>query len=190
MDHEISALHALALWQAGEIPRDLTLWGHHLFFWERLGKMLEFVGALAIVVDLLGADRLGQIADELRAWTSDPEIRPTSFLSRPRVVAGGVAAIAVLATVALLTGSQKIDPVLPFTDIRLPAALAVAITILGLACSAYVLLALYFVLFSRLTAPIASYVAGLLQRRHADKWLKIISLPLLTLGFFLDLLGS
>jgi hypothetical protein len=40
------------------------------------------------------------------------------------------------------------------------------------------------------TPPIADYTARLLQREHADKWLKLISLPLLSLRFFLDLLAS
>jgi hypothetical protein len=101
-----------------------------------------------------------------------------------------VAAISILAGVALLTGPQKVDRVLPFTDIQLPAGLAVATTSLGLGLAAYAFLALYFVLFEAVTPPIADYTARLLERGHADKWLKLISLPLLSLGFFLHLLAS
>jgi hypothetical protein len=70
----------------------------------------------------------------------------------------------------------------------LPPALAFAVTILGLGVTAYLMLALYFVLFGIVIPPIGDFMARLLQRERADKWLKLISLPLLTLGFLLDLL--
>ncbi len=124
MDHEITTLQALSLWQHGEIPKDFTLWGHHLFFWDRLGKILEIIGALAVVIDVLGADRLAIIARDLRQWDEDPEARPVTVVIRPRVVLAGVAAISILAALAMLTGPQQIDPVLPFTGIHLPPSLA------------------------------------------------------------------
>jgi hypothetical protein len=188
MDQDISVLQAVTLWFTGETSKHLTLWGHPLVFWDRLGQVMEFVGALAVVIDLLGADRLSVIASELREWTQDPEVRPANLLARPRVALIGIAAISIVAGLAISTGSQKIDPVLPFTSIPVPVVVAFAVTILGLAIPTYLLLALYFVLFCAVAPPIADYTARVLQREHADKWLKLIALPLLTLGFFLDLL--
>ena len=188
MDQDISVLQAVTLWFTGEVPRHLTMWGHPLIFWDRLGHVMEFIGALAIVIDLMGAERLSAIAGELREWTRDPEMRPTNLIARPRVALIGIAAMSIIAGIAILTGSQKIDPVLPFTSIASPVSVAFVVTILGLALSAYLLLALYFVLFCAVAPPIADYTARILQREHADKWLKLIALPLLTLGFFLDLL--
>jgi hypothetical protein len=167
-----------------------VLWGQYLFFWDRLGKVLEIVGARAVVIDVLGAERLAAIAADLRQWSQDPETRPLTFVLQPRVVLTGVAAISILAAIALLTGREKVDPVLPFADIHLPASLALAATSLGLALATYVFLARYFVLFETVTPPIADYVARLLQREHADKWLRLVSLPLPSLGFFLNLLVS
>jgi hypothetical protein len=188
MNQDISVFEAVKLWFSGEVPRQFTMWGHPVVFWDRLGQVMEFVGALAVVVDLLGAERLSAIATELREWSRDPAMRPTNLLARPRVALVGIVAISLVAGFAMLTGSQKVDPVLPFTHIPVPAVVAFAVTILGLAIPAYLLLALYFVLFCAATPPIADYTARLLQREHADKWLKLIALPLLTLGFFLDLL--
>jgi hypothetical protein len=189
MDHELTTLQALSLWwQHGEIPKGFVLWGQYVMFWDRLGKVLEIIGVLAVAVDIMGAERLAAIAAELRQWSQDPETRPLAFVLRPRVILTGLVAITILAAAALLTGPQKIDPVLPFTGIRLPVILAVATTSLGLALVAYVLLALYFVLFEAVTPPIADWTARFLQREHADKWLKLLSLPLLSLGFLLDLL--
>ncbi len=188
MDHDISFMQALALWFEGEIPRHLTVWGYPLIFWDRLGHVMEFVGALAVVVDIMGADRLSEIARELREWTRDPSMRPSRMLVRPRVALVGIGAIAVVAAVAVLSSAQKVDPVVPFTDIPLARSVAVAVTIFGLALATYLVLALYFVLFGIVIPPIAEGLARLLQTQHADKWLKLVSLPLLTLGFLLDLL--
>jgi hypothetical protein len=190
MDHEISTLQALSMWQHGELSRDAVLWGQHLFFWDRLGKVLEVIGVLGVVIDVLGPQRLATIAADLRQWSQDPETRPVRVVVRPSVVLGGVVVISLLAIMALLTGPQRLDPVLPFTDIHLPLGLAAAVTALGLGVAAYVLLAVYFVVFEIMTPPIADYTARLLQRQHADKWLKLASLPMLSLGFFLDLLAS
>jgi len=164
------------------------VWGHSLAFWDRLGQVMEFVGALAVVIDLLGAERLATIASELREWTQDPAMRPTRLLARPSVALIGIAAISIIAGIAILTGSERVDPVVPFTTISVPVVVAFAVTILGLAIPAYLLLVLYFVLFCVVTPPIADYTARILEREHADKWLKVIALPLLTLGFFLDMM--
>jgi len=188
MNQDVSVFEAVKLWFAGDTPKNLTMWGHPLVFWDRLGQVMEFIGALAVVIDLMGAERLAAIASELRQWTRDPELQPTNLLVRPRAALIGIAAISLVAGFAILTGSQKIDPVLPFTTIPVPVAVAFAVTILGLAIPAYLLLALYFVLFCVVIPPIADYTARILQREHADKWLKVIALPLLTLGFLLDLL--
>ena len=107
---------------------------------------------------------------------------------RSRIILTGVVAISILAAIALPTGPHTIDPVLPLTHVRVPVSLAVATSSLGLALVAYVLLALYFVLFETVIPPIADWMARFLQREHADKWLRLISLPLLSLGFLLDLL--
>ena len=137
---DISPLHALQPWFAGEIPKHYTIWGHPLIFWDRVGQVMEFVGDLAVLVDLLGTDRLTVIAGELRAWTRDPELRPGRLLARPRSAALGIAAISIIAAVVMLTGSQPIEPVLPFTSMPLPPALAFAVTILGVGVAAYIVI--------------------------------------------------
>ena len=190
MDHQLTALQALSLWQTGEIPGHYTLWGHHLYFWGRLGRILEIAAAFAVLIDLLGADRLATIARELQQWHEDPTTRAVNVVRRPRVALVGVLVIATLASVAILTGTQSVDPALPFTAIAVPASVAFVVKVLLMASGAYLLLALYFVLFELVSAPLADSTARLMKRQHADKWLKLVTLPVLTMGFFLDLLGS
>ena len=190
MDQEISALQALTLWQHGEIPGHYTLWGHHLYFGGRLGQILEVSSAAAVVIDLLGADRLAAIARELHAWHDDPTTRAVNIVRRPRVAAIGVLTIAALASLAILTGTQTFAPTLPLTDIVAPYAVAFVAKFLVMAIVAYLVLGLYFVLFELVSVPLADSMARLMKRQHADKWLKLVTLPVLTMGFFLDLLGS
>ncbi len=182
-------LQAVSLWFSGELPKDTTLLGCPLAFWDRLGHVMEFVGAIAVVVDLLGAERLTAIASELRAWTQGTAMRPISMLAHPRAAAIGIAVFALIEGLTLLSGPQKIDPVLPLTHIAVPPAVAFAATTLGLAFSSYLMLGLYVALFCAAVPPLADWMARIIDREHADKWLKLISLPLLTLGFFLDLLA-
>jgi len=190
LDHELSALQALSLWQSGEIPGHYTLWGHHLYFWGRLGRTLEVASAFAVMIDLLGADRLATIANELRQWHDDPATRAVNIVRRPRVAVAGVLAFALLASLAILTGTQTLDPALPLTDIAVPAGVAFVVKVLLMGIGVYLMLALYFVLFELVSTPLTDATARFMKRQHADKWLKLVTLPVLTLGFFLDLLGS
>ena len=65
MGQDISILQAATLWFSGELPKHVTLWGCPLIFWDPLGQVIEFVGALAVVVDLMAAERLSAIAVDL-----------------------------------------------------------------------------------------------------------------------------
>ena len=190
MDHELTALQALSLWQSGEIPGHYTLWGHHLYFWGRLGRTLEITSAFAVLIDLMGAERLAVLAKELRQWHQDPATRAVNIVRRPRVAVIGVLAIAALASIAILTGTQTLDAALPFTAIAVPSVMAFVVKVLSMGIGAYLMLALYFVLFELVSAPLTEATARFMQRQHADTWLKLVTLPVLTLGFFLDLLGS
>lgn len=51
-------LELWATWRSGETVSDQMLWTHTVLFWGRLGKFLQFVGALAVVAELIGAERL------------------------------------------------------------------------------------------------------------------------------------
>ena len=70
MDQDISVFQALTLWFAGETPGHLTMWGHLLIFWDRLRQVMEFIGALAVVIDLLGAERFCVVAPPIADYTA------------------------------------------------------------------------------------------------------------------------
>ena len=45
-------------WWHGELVGSQILWGHPVFVWGRVGKMMQFAGALTIIVEIIGPDRL------------------------------------------------------------------------------------------------------------------------------------
>ncbi|MFC7532365.1 hypothetical protein [Actinoplanes sp. GCM10030250] len=55
----------LRAWLAGAVPADLTLWGYGLHWWERLGKVLQFVGGLTVILDFVDQQKLRERAAQL-----------------------------------------------------------------------------------------------------------------------------
>ena len=54
-------LDAWAIWWTGQ--RIDVLWGVKALWWGRIGQILQLVGALMIVAEIVGADRLRRISD-------------------------------------------------------------------------------------------------------------------------------
>jgi hypothetical protein len=65
--HELRA--AWQTWWSGQSAVDLPLWGKNVLFWGRLGKITEFVAALAILAEVVGETRLHHAAASLRHFT-------------------------------------------------------------------------------------------------------------------------
>jgi hypothetical protein len=53
-------------WLAGEPTSGLVLWTLPVLWWGRIGKMLEFTAVAAVVLDLVGPDRLRTWGRQLR----------------------------------------------------------------------------------------------------------------------------
>src|SRR5215472_15026520 len=63
--HDISLLQAWQLWLAGQRLDQITLWGHPMFLWARLGKVIEFVAALFLLIEIAGPKAVRGFADDL-----------------------------------------------------------------------------------------------------------------------------
>jgi hypothetical protein len=50
--------HLWQRWSTGEQLTGMELWGHSLIFWARLGKLLQFLSGLTVILDLIGPDPL------------------------------------------------------------------------------------------------------------------------------------
>ncbi len=53
-------------WAAGNDTLDLVLWGLEIRWWGRIGKMLQFAGALTVILDIVGPERLIAFGASLR----------------------------------------------------------------------------------------------------------------------------
>ncbi len=62
-------------WNASEPISRYLLWGHPVFFWARIGKLLEVVGALFIVIDWIGRDQINKVTAKLVIVVEEPPLR-------------------------------------------------------------------------------------------------------------------
>ncbi len=63
----VSWVQAWGAWWSGHHLREETLlWGRTLLFWGRLGKSLQFAGAITVILELIGRERLASFALDLR----------------------------------------------------------------------------------------------------------------------------
>lgn len=56
--NEISIVEAWTRWLSGELSPHVTIWGVSIFWWGRLGKIMQFVGAITIVADIIGPEKI------------------------------------------------------------------------------------------------------------------------------------
>lgn len=56
--NEISIFEAWKLWLTDHLPSDVIIWGVNVFWWGRLGKMMQFVGAITIIADIIGPEKI------------------------------------------------------------------------------------------------------------------------------------
>ncbi len=55
---EISFIEAGKLWLSNNLSSDAMLWGISIFWWERIGKVMQFLGAATIIADIIGPEKI------------------------------------------------------------------------------------------------------------------------------------
>jgi hypothetical protein len=61
----VTYFEAWSLWFSGQLTDNHTLWGLQILWWGRFGKLLAFISALVIVVDIIGAEKLRKAGAKL-----------------------------------------------------------------------------------------------------------------------------
>lgn len=56
--NEIGIFAAWKLWLSGHLPSDTMIWGVSVFWWGRLGKIMQFIGAITIIADIIGPEKI------------------------------------------------------------------------------------------------------------------------------------
>lgn len=63
---DVGFFEAWSVWTQGKTDH-LTMWGHTMLFWGRAGKIAQFIGALAVVAEIIGPERLRGFGTALRS---------------------------------------------------------------------------------------------------------------------------
>lgn len=60
---------AWSLWWSGAKLEDFAMWGLAMVWWARIGKLLQFAGGAAVVLDLVGPERLLRLRRRSRSFS-------------------------------------------------------------------------------------------------------------------------
>lgn len=212
---EITFSETWKLWLSDNLSADAVLWGISIFWWERIGKVMQFLGAITIVADIIGPDRIRKFGTSLRSTNSSKTL--VQFLKRCFAWYVVIFRHTILKEYTIDSTNRKsklrffqlnilnyfICFLLTFLVVVLAELnifnwffLVEAVFIFGclLVSIAPLFTVLAIVMMTLLGLTIDSIflqpLAYLLEHPALDRLLKIASLIFLLLGFFLELLGS
>jgi hypothetical protein len=212
---EITFSEAWKLWLSDNLSADAVLWGISIFWWERIGKVMQFLGATTIVADIIGPEKIRKFGTSLQR-TNSPKT-PIQFLKRCFAWYIVIFRQTIMKDYTKDSTNKKsknrffqLNILNYFICFLLTVFTVVvaelhifnwfflieAIFIFGclLVSIAPLLTVLAIIVITVLGLAINSIfikpLAYLLEHPSLDRLLKIASLLLLLLGFFLELLGS
>jgi len=211
----LTYLEAWKLWLAGQTVQDSLLWGAKILWWGRLGKVVEFLAATTIIADIIGPERLRKFGNSLHLaftltkakyflidalkWIRTMFIYNYSWFGSRReeqaldqVVRFRADTFNYYVCLALTAvGLYFAWPYLswwnvPFVAIAVLGALWMTLSPITTALLIVILSSFGVLIDLAILEP----MAWLLERKMVDRWVKIISVVLLILGFHFDLLAS
>ena len=212
---EITFSEAWKLWLSDNLPADAILWGISIFWWERIGKVMQFLGATTIIADIIGPEKIRQFGTSLQSTNSPKTL--IQFLKRCFAWYAIIFRQTIMKDYIRDSINKKSKlrffqlNLLNYSICFLLTALVVVLAELNIFNWFFLIEAIFIFgcllvsiapLFTVLTV-VAIALLGLavnsifvkplayfLEHPSLDRLLKIASLIFLLLGFFLELLGS
>lgn len=205
---------AWELWSTGKLPDSHVLWGLEIFWWGRIGKVLQAFALVTVVVEIIGPVRLRNFGTRLHkamswkmikmlvsdaghyreSWkrfmaSEDGTPEEDKELERQESLSSNTLHVILLALVIAVFG------VVAWRAFEWWLAILVATFAFGLYAwiSAYVTTAVLILILSigwLLDAILVKPTAYVLTRRHLDKLLKLVALLSAVLGLHFDFLAS
>ncbi len=195
-------------WASGESTLGFELWGLEMVWWGRIGKMLQLLGALTVLVELVGTERMLRTGETLRQaapftgmvdrvarrwqpvwrWVRERAGRATAA---SRSTASGSAAQ--LRAASLVHVWWRLGIALVFVVIALLFASWAWLIVLAAVAGGLALLALAAVLSALgwlVAVALVRPAAWLISRPALDAWVKVIAIALVVVGVHFDLLAS
>jgi len=212
---EITFSETWKLWLSDNLSADAVLWGISIFWWERIGKVMQFLGATTIVADIIGPEKIRKFGTSLQSTNSPKTL--ILFLKRCFAWYGRIFRQTILKDYTRDSGDRESKPkffqlnllnyficflLTVFTvvvaelhilnwfflveAIFIFGCLLVSIAPLCTVLTVVAIASLGLTVNSIFVKPLAYF----LEHPSLDRLLKIASLIFLLLGFFLELLGS
>lgn len=208
----VGLFEAWKLWISGNIQNSM-LWGMEILWWGRMGKLFQFAAALAIIAEIIGPDRLRIFGNSLhetftckkavalltdsKQWiktmwrykSSSGEEQNKALAETSKYKADNVNLLVCLfATVITL---YLLWEYLDWWMIIILAIISYSLFLITISP----ILTVFVILFFSGIGALVDFIlieplAWCLERKHIDKWVKIISVILLIVGFHFDLLAS
>ena len=212
---EITFSETWKLWLSDNLPADAVLWGISIFWWERIGKVMQFLGATTIVADIIGPEKIRKFGTSLQSTNSPKTL--IQFLRRCFAWYVGIFSQTIMKDYTKDSGDRELKPrffqlnILNYFICFLLTVFTVVVAELHIWNWFFLIEAVFIFgcllvsvapLFTVLTLVTLAFLglavnsillqplAHLLESPSLDRLLKIASLLFLLLGFFLELLGS
>lgn len=211
---EVSIVKAWALWLSGNLPPNAMLWGISILWWGRFGKVMQFVGAITIIADIIGPERIRGFGASLQStitsivlmqylkdcfeWYvvifrqtlmkeyNDETPSTESSGSRQLDILNYLISFILTIFVVLLINPQQAGWI-----VLIEAAIIFACLLVSISPIITVLAILVLILFGLLLNSIfVKPLAWTLENPSLDRFTKIASLFLLLIGFHFELLAS
>lgn len=64
---DVSLIEAWKIWLAGDLPTNTVLWGISMLWWERIGKLMQVLGAATIIADIIGPEKIRRFGASLQS---------------------------------------------------------------------------------------------------------------------------
>ena len=212
---EITFSETWKLWLSDNLPADAILWGISIFWWERIGKVMQFLGATTIVADIIGPEKIRKFGTSLQS-TSSPKTL-IEFLKRCFAWYARIFRQTIMKDYTRDSSDRESKP--KFFQLNLlNYFICFLLTVFTVVTAELQILNWFFLveaififgcllvslapLFTVLTVVVIALLgltvnsifvkplAYFLEHPSLDRLLKIASLIFLLLGFFLELLGS
>ena len=79
--NDVGLIEAWKLWFSGDLPTNTILWGINILWWERIGKLMQLLGAATIIADIIGPEKIRRFGTSLQS-TITPDATLIQFLKQ------------------------------------------------------------------------------------------------------------
>ena len=215
--NDITLIEAWRIWFSGDLADDILLWGISILWWERIGKLMQVVGAVTILAEIIGPQRIRELGTSLQSQNAIATLK--TFLRQCFGWYGVVFRRTILKDFPHRSapetqhrrGNLQLDLLNVLICLLLTAVIvylteAYLVSSMGVLARSAIIFGCLWVSVAPLVTVIAVIsgamlglamntcfiqpIAGLLENPSLDHYIKIASLVSLLVGFHFELLAS